>query len=56
MRALLDDPEVDSVVCAPGNAGIAREARTAMLDLTVPGDAAALALSLAVDLVVVGPR
>ena len=56
VRALLADPEVESVVCAPGNAGIARDVRTAPLDLTVPSDAAALALSLAVDLVVVGPE
>ena len=56
MHALLADPDVESVVCAPGNAGIGRDVRTAPLDLTVPGDAAALALSLAVDLVVVGPE
>jgi phosphoribosylamine--glycine ligase len=56
VRALLADPDVESVVCAPGNAGIARDVRTAPLDLTVPSDAAALALSLAVDLVVVGPE
>ena len=56
VRALLADPQVESVACAPGNAGIAREVTTARLDLTVPGDAAALALSLAVDLVVVGPE
>jgi phosphoribosylamine--glycine ligase len=56
VRALLADPEVESVVCAPGNAGIASDVRTAPLDLTVTSDAAALALSLAVDLVVVGPE
>jgi phosphoribosylamine--glycine ligase len=56
VRALLADPAVESVMCAPGNAGIAREVTTVHLDLTVPGDAAALALSLAVDLVVVGPE
>ena len=56
VRALLADPQVESVACAPGNAGIAREVTTARLDLMVPGDAAALALSLAIDLVVVGPE
>jgi phosphoribosylamine---glycine ligase len=56
VRALTADPQVESVVCAPGNAGIARDVRTVPLDLTVPADAAALALSLAVDLVVVGPE
>jgi phosphoribosylamine--glycine ligase len=56
VRALMADPQVESVTCAPGNAGIARDVRTVQLDLSVPGDAAALALSLAVDLVVVGPE
>jgi phosphoribosylamine--glycine ligase len=56
VRALLADPQVESVTCAPGNAGIARDVRTVAIDLTVPGDAAALASSLAVDLVVVGPE
>jgi phosphoribosylamine--glycine ligase len=56
VRALLADPQVATVVAAPGNAGIARDVRTVAIDLTVPGDAAALALSLAVDLVVVGPE
>jgi phosphoribosylamine---glycine ligase len=56
VRALLADPEVESVACAPGNAGIAADVQTVQLDLTAPGDAAALALSLAVDLVVVGPE
>jgi phosphoribosylamine---glycine ligase len=56
VRALLADPQVELVVCAPGNAGIAGDVQTAPLDLSVPGDAAALALSLAVDLVVVGPE
>jgi phosphoribosylamine--glycine ligase len=56
VRALLADPEVESVACAPGNAGIAADVWTVQLDLTTPADAAALALSLAVDLVVVGPE
>ncbi|MGZ4610769.1 MAG: phosphoribosylamine--glycine ligase [Actinomycetes bacterium] len=56
VRALLADPDVESVACAPGNAGIAADVTTAPLDLLAPGDAAALAMSLAVDLVVVGPE
>jgi phosphoribosylamine--glycine ligase len=56
VRALLADSAVESVFCAPGNAGIAAEVTTVPLDLTAPGDAAALAMSLAVDLVVVGPE
>jgi phosphoribosylamine--glycine ligase len=56
VRALLADPAVESVACAPGNAGIAADVTTAPLDLGAPGDAAALAKSLAVDLVVIGPE
>ncbi|MGZ4637832.1 MAG: phosphoribosylamine--glycine ligase, partial [Actinomycetes bacterium] len=56
VRALLADPDVESVACAPGNAGFAADVTTAPLDLLAPGDAAALAMSLAVDLVVVGPE
>jgi phosphoribosylamine---glycine ligase len=56
VRALLADPGVESVVCAPGNAGIAADVTTVPLDLTAPEDAAALALRLAVGLVVVGPE
>jgi phosphoribosylamine---glycine ligase len=56
VRALMADAAVESVTCAPGNAGIARDVRTVPVDLTVPGEAAALAQSLAVDLVVVGPE
>lgn len=56
VSALLADPAVTEVVAAPGNAGIAAEARTVPLDATDPAAVAALARELAVDLVVIGPE
>ena len=56
VRALLRDPNVRQVTCAPGNAGIAAEVET--YDV-VPTDAkavAALAERLGADLVVIGPE
>ncbi len=34
VRALVEDPQVESVVCAPGNAGIAADVSTEALDLS----------------------
>ncbi|MEZ0491643.1 phosphoribosylamine--glycine ligase [Kineococcus sp. TBRC 1896] len=56
VRALLDDPGVDRVVAAPGNAGTALVAPVEPLDATDPDAVAALALRLGADLVVVGPE
>lgn len=56
MRSLLADVHVASVVCAPGNAGIAADVRTVPLDVTDPVAVAELAEKLAVDLVVIGPE
>ncbi len=49
-------PEVDEVVCAPGNAGIARLARCAHVKPEDPSAVRALAEREAADLVVVGPE
>ncbi len=56
VRALLDDPGVDRVVAAPGNAGIALVAPVEPVDATDPDAVAALAGRLGADLVVVGPE
>ncbi|WP_432565346.1 phosphoribosylamine--glycine ligase [Kineococcus sp. SYSU DK003] len=56
VRALLDDPGVDRVIAAPGNAGIALVAPVEPLDATDPAAVAALAVRLGADLVVVGPE
>lgn len=46
----------DSVVVAPGNAGIARECPVAAVDTSSPAAVAALASSVGADLTVVGPE
>lgn len=58
VRALAADTAVDRVVCAPGNAGIAREAavRVAPVDVSEPRALLALAASEGADLTVVGPE
>jgi|SRR5579872_3261416 len=53
---LAADSEVDEIVCAPGNPGIAREARTAPLDVTDVNAALSLAARERIDLTVVGPE
>jgi phosphoribosylamine--glycine ligase len=50
------DPGVDRVVCAPGNAGIARQFPTAWLDPTDPEAVLALAEHERIDLTVIGPE
>jgi phosphoribosylamine--glycine ligase len=56
VRALLRDSQVTSVVAAPGNAGIAAEVDTRLIDVKDATAIAALAGELAVDLVVIGPE
>jgi phosphoribosylamine--glycine ligase len=56
VRRLAIDPDVDTVVCAPGNPGIARLTRTAPGDLNNPEALVALARSETADLTVVGPE
>ncbi len=53
---LASEPGVDEVVCAPGNAGIARLARTVPVDPTDPEALLAVAVQERVDLTVVGPE
>ena len=56
VRSLLNDPSVESVVCAPGNAGIALDVHTRPLDVTNAAAITAIAQDLAADLVVIGPE
>ncbi|MGY1668039.1 phosphoribosylamine--glycine ligase [Geodermatophilus sp. SYSU D00696] len=54
--ALSSDPAVTALACAPGNAGTARIAEPAPLDVADPVAVAALATGWGADLVVVGPE
>jgi phosphoribosylamine--glycine ligase len=49
-------PLVDQLYCAPGNAGIAREAQCVALDLSDHAEVIAFCKARAIDLVVVGPE
>jgi phosphoribosylamine---glycine ligase len=53
---LSQEPEVDAVLCTPGNPGIASVARCLPADLASPAELLALAESQSVDLTVVGPE
>lgn len=53
---LLRDPEVESVVVSPGNAGIAALVHCVPIDVTDAKSIGDLAATLEVDLVVVGPE
>lgn len=54
--ALARDSDVSQVVCAPGNAGLARSFRTAPVDVADPAAILALAESSHADLTVIGPE
>ncbi|GAA2547025.1 phosphoribosylamine--glycine ligase [Neomicrococcus aestuarii] len=56
VKALLRDPAVSEVHCAPGNAGIAQEVTVHAINANDPVAAVALAQELGADLVVVGPE
>lgn len=56
MRALLRDPSVTSVICAPGNAGIALDAPTFPVDATDADAVLVLADTHAVEFVIIGPE
>jgi phosphoribosylamine--glycine ligase len=55
-RSLHLDEDVERLICAPGNAGIAGLAETVPVDVANPVAVADLAASLGVDLVVIGPE
>jgi len=50
------EPDVASVICAPGNPGIASAARCLPADVSAPRELLAIAEAQAVDLTVVGPE
>ncbi|MDN5657977.1 phosphoribosylamine--glycine ligase [Brevibacterium sandarakinum] len=54
--ALSRDPQVDAVIAAPGNPGIAAIAHTEAVDVNDSAAVTALAETLDVDLVVIGPE
>jgi phosphoribosylamine--glycine ligase len=56
VRALRRDPQVNDVHVAPGNAGIAQDAQAHPVDPLDGGAVADLAVSLGVDLVIIGPE
>jgi phosphoribosylamine--glycine ligase len=53
---LRGEPGVDTLLCAPGNAGIARDVPCLPLDASRPAEVVALAEREGVDLTVVGPE
>jgi phosphoribosylamine--glycine ligase len=54
--ALTRDPDVDSIVCAPGNAGTVAVAEPGYCDMADPVACADFAEAVGADLVVVGPE
>jgi phosphoribosylamine--glycine ligase len=54
--ALAADPSVTSLVCAPGNPGMASLGRTVPVDVSDVDAVAGLAVETAADLVVIGPE
>jgi phosphoribosylamine--glycine ligase len=50
------EPGVNALFCAPGNAGIARDVPCLPLDVNRPAEVVALAVREAIDLTVVGPE
>ena len=56
VRALLRDPSITSVICAPGNTGIAADVRTFPLAVTDAAAVAAFCRAHAIEFVVIGPE
>jgi phosphoribosylamine--glycine ligase len=54
--ALVADPSVTGLVCAPGNPGTARLGERRPVEVADPDAVAALAVDVAADLVVIGPE
>ncbi|MGU3432344.1 phosphoribosylamine--glycine ligase [Actinomycetes bacterium M1A6_2h] len=54
--SLMGDPDVSAVVCAPGNAGIAKIADTHAVDVASGPAVTELAATVDADLVVIGPE
>jgi phosphoribosylamine--glycine ligase len=53
---LLDDPDPPEIVCAPGNPGIAKRARTIQANVASPDDLARIADAERIDFTIVGPE
>src|SRR5262245_30204698 len=53
---LLDDPDPPEIICAPGNPGIARLARTVSANVSSPDDLTRVADTEQVDFTIVGPE
>jgi len=53
---LAQEPGVDTLLCAPGNAGIARDVRCLPLDAAKPSEVLDLVVRENIDLTVVGPE
>ena len=56
VRSLLKDPSITSVVCAPGNAGIAADVPTFPLTATDPGAVLEFCSEHGIEFVVIGPE
>ncbi|MFL0576470.1 phosphoribosylamine--glycine ligase [Brevibacterium luteolum] len=56
VAGLIRDPQVDAVIAAPGNPGIALMCETRPVEATDPAAVTALAYDLDADLVVIGPE
>ena len=53
---LAKEPQVDAILCAPGNIGIAQHARCAPVDVADPNAILQLAIREAVDFTIIGPE
>lgn len=56
VTALLADPSVTDIICAPGNAGIARDVATRLVSVSDAAAIGELASEVNADLVVIGPE